>query len=69
MLSKIKYIGVSMMDLLDIYSLFVRSRAKYMSVAKHSSLTEAEGPTIENIQKTSLKIILGKSFITIHLVY
>ena len=63
MLSKLKYTGVSMKDLLDIYSLFVRSRAEYMSVAWHSSLTVAEGHKIENIQKTSLKIILGESYI------
>ena len=63
MLSKLKYTGVSTKDLLDIYSLFVRSRAEYMSVAWHSSLTVAESHKIENIQKTSLKIILGESYI------
>ena len=63
MLSKLKYTGVSMKDLLDIYSLFVRSRAEYMSVAWHSSLTVAESHKIENIQKTSLKIILSESYI------
>ena len=34
-----------------------------MSVAWHSSLTLAEDHKIENIQKTSLKIILGESYI------
>ena len=34
-----------------------------MSVAWHSSLTVAESHKIENIQKTSLKIILGESYI------
>ena len=62
MLSKLKYTGVSMKDLLEIYSLFVRSRAEYMSVAWHSSLTVEEDHKIENIQKTSLKIILGENF-------
>ena len=59
MLTKLKYVGVSTTDLLDIYKLFVRSRAEYMSVVWHSSLTAAETQKIENIQKTSLKIILA----------
>ena len=60
MLSKLKYTGVSTKDLLDIYSLFIGSRAEYMSVVWHSSLTSMEEKKIENIQKTSPKIILGK---------
>ena len=62
MLSKLKYTGVSSRDLLEIYALFVRSRAEYMSVVWHSSLTLLEANKIENIQKTSLKIILGESY-------
>ena len=62
MLSKLKYTGVSTKDLLDIYSLFIRSRAEYMSVVWHSSLTSIEEKKIENIQKTSLKIILGENY-------
>ena len=42
MLTKLKYTGVNRRDLLEIYSLFVRSRAEYMSVAWHSSLTAEE---------------------------
>ena len=63
MLTKLKYTGVSRKDLLEIYSLFVRSRAEYMSVVWHSSLTVEQDHKIENIQKTSLKIILGDSYI------
>ena len=62
MLSKLKYTGVSTSDLLDIYKLFVRSRAEYMSVVWHSSLTAAEAQKIKNVQKTSLKIILGNNY-------
>ena len=62
-ISMIKYTGVNIKDLVEIYCLFIRSRVEYMSVIWHSSLTAAEGHTIENIQKTSLKIILGESFI------
>ena len=63
MLSKLKYTGVSTEDLLDIYKLFVRSRAEYMSVVWHSSLTAAEAHKIENVQKSSLKIILAGYYI------
>ena len=63
MLTKLKYTGVQVRDLIEIYCLFIRSRAEYMSVVWHSSLTAAESKKIENIQKTSLKIILGDSFV------
>ena len=62
MLTKLKYTGVQIKDLIEIYCLFIRSRAEYMSVVWHSSLTAAESKKIENIQKTSLKIILGDGF-------
>ena len=62
MLSKLKYTGVKQEDLLDIYKLFIRSRAEYLSVVWHSSLTAAQSHKIENIQKTSLKIILGDTY-------
>ena len=39
MLSKLKYTGVSIEDLLDIYKLFIRSKAEYMSALWHSGLT------------------------------
>ena len=58
MLSKLKYTGVSTEDLLDIYKLFIRSKAEYMSALWHSGLTQEEEQKIENIQKSSLKIIL-----------
>ena len=63
MLTKLKYIGVSTEDLLEIYSLFIRSRAEYVSVVWHSSLTVEQTKKIENIQKTSLKVILGQDYI------
>jgi hypothetical protein len=63
MLSKLRYVGVSTEDLLEIYTLFIRSRAEYLSVVWHSSLTAQQTNKIENIQKTNLKIILGDNFI------
>ena len=53
MLTKLRYVGVSRTDLLEIYMLFIRSRAEYASVCFHSSLTQEQTKKIENIQKTS----------------
>ena len=63
MLSKLKYAGVSKEDLIEIYCLFIRSCAEYCAVVFHSSLTQEQCKKLENIQKTSLRIILGDSFI------
>ena len=63
MLTKLKYAGVTTEDLIEIYCLFVRSCAEYCSVVFHSSLTQEQTKKIENIQKTSLKIILGDNFV------
>ena len=62
MITKLTYVGVSRKDLIDIYKLFVRSRAEYCSVAFHSSLTQEQSRKIENIQKTCLKIILQDEY-------
>ena len=53
-----KYVGVSIEDLLDIYILFIRSVTEYCAVAFHSS------EKLEKIQKTSLKVILGESYVS-----
>lgn len=46
MLTKLKYTGVKTQDLIEIYSLFIRSRAEYMSVVWHSSLTTEQAKKI-----------------------
>ena len=63
MLSKLKHVGTSTEDLIDIYVLFIRSCAKYCSVAFHSSLTKNQALDIERIQKTSLRIILSEMYV------
>ena len=62
MLTKLRYVGVSRADLLQIYILFIRSRAEYASVCFHSSLTQEQTRKIENIQKTSLRIIYQEDY-------
>ena len=63
MLTKLRYVGVSIEDLIEIYCLFIRSRAEYMSVLWHSSLSIEQSEKIENIQRTCLKIILQDNYV------
>ena len=63
LLTKLKYVGVSIDDLLDIYILMIRSLTEYCSVAFHSSLTVGQATDIERIQKTCLKVILGENYV------
>ena len=62
MITKLKYVGVPIEELLDIYILFIRSCAEYCSVVFHSTLTGEQSNTIERIQRTCLKIILGEMY-------
>ena len=39
MLTKLRYVGVSIEDLIEIYVLFIRSITEYCTTAFHSSLT------------------------------
>ena len=64
MLTKLKYVGVSIEDLLEIYVLFIRSITEYCAVAFHSSLTLEQTSNLERIQKTCLKVILNDNYIS-----
>ena len=59
MITKLKYVGVTTEDLIDIYILYIRSITEYCSVVFHSRLTNEDSDKIERIQKTCLKVILG----------
>ena len=63
MITKLKYVGVGVQDLLEIYILFIRSVTEYCAVAFHSSLTNEQSSKLEKIQKTCLKVILGDMYI------
>ena len=63
MITKLKYVGVNIEDLIEIYVLFIRSLTEYCSVAFHSTLTREQSQKLENIQKTCLKVILGDMYI------
>ena len=62
LITKLRYVGVSREDLLDIYILFVRSVAEYCSVSFHSSITKEQSYQLERIQNICLKVILGDSY-------
>ena len=63
MLTKLKYVGVCTDDLLEIYRLFIRNKAEFMSVLWHSSLNSDQEKKIENIQKVCLKVVLQEMYI------
>ena len=62
MVTKLKYVGVPLKDLIDVYILFVRSLLEYCSVVWHSSLTLEQSYNIERVQRTALKVILGGNY-------
>ena len=62
MLTKLKYVGICTADLIDVYILYIRSLLEYCSVVWHSTLTVEQAQNLENVQKLSLKIILGPSY-------
>ena len=55
-ITKLKYAGVGLRDLVDIYIKFIISVTEYCAVSFHSSLTQ-EQPKLE--KKTCLRVILG----------
>ena len=56
MLTKLKHVGVPIVDLIYVYVLFIQSFADYYAVRFHSSLTVGQTASLELIQKTSLKV-------------
>ena len=62
MLTKLKYVGTSRQDLIDVYILYIRSILEYCSVVWHSTLTAEQSTRIENVQKLCMKIILGSEY-------
>ena len=63
MITKLKYVGVPIPDLINIFSLFVRSLLEYCNVSWHSTLTHEQSDDIERVQRTALKVILGNEYI------
>ena len=64
MLTKLKYVGGCVEDLLEIYILFIRSLTEYCAVAFHSSLTVEQATDIERAHTTCLKVILNDNYVS-----
>ena len=62
MITKLKYVGIPLEDLIEIYTLYVRSALEYCSVVWHSTLTKEQEADIERVQKLCMKIILGREY-------
>ena len=63
MLSKLKYVGVSTEDLIELYKLHIRSLTEYCSTVFHSTLSQRLHNKLEAIQKTCLRVILDIMYI------
>ena len=63
-MTKLKYVGIKIEDLLTIYILFIRSVAEYCSVVYNSSLTQKQSDKIEGIQATCLRVILSENYVS-----
>ena len=64
MLTKLKYVGVHIEYLIEIYCLFIRSKAEYCSAVFGSSLTQAQERKLTNIKKISPRIILQENYVS-----
>ena len=62
MITKLKYVGVKHEDLLDVYKLFIRSLLEYCAVVWHSRLTSDLRESLERVQKSCLRVILGDQY-------
>ena len=62
-LTKLKYVGVTTEDLLDIYTLQIRSLLEYCAVVWHSRLNGDEIASLERVQRVCLKVILGDCYV------
>jgi hypothetical protein len=62
LLTKLKYAGSNIADLISIYVTFIRCVLEYCCVVWHSSLSNYQSNCIERVQKTALKIIYGENY-------
>ena len=61
-LKKLVQFHVPLDDLVQIYTLYVRSLTEQSSVVWHSSITKGEQKDLERTQKVALRIILGQGY-------
>jgi hypothetical protein len=64
MLTKLKYAGVSVEELVELYKMFIRSRLEFCSVAYHSGLTQKQSDSLERCEAVCLRVILQESYVS-----
>ena len=64
LLTKLKYSGTSIEDLVHVYKMYIRSRLEYNSVVFHSSLTQEQSNKLDRCEAICLKIILQEMFVS-----
>ena len=62
LIRKVANFGPSREDLKNLYVLFVRSQLEQSAVVWHSSLTEENVNSLERVQKSAIKIIMGEQY-------
>ena len=60
LIKRLKQIGASRSDLIDISTKYVRSVLEFAAVVKNSRLTQENIITIERVQKSTFAVILGR---------
>ena len=58
LLTKLKYAGTCVEDLVLVYKIYIRSRLEYNSVVFHSSLTQEQSNSLDRCEAVCLRIIL-----------
>jgi hypothetical protein len=64
MLTKLKYAGVGVEDLVQLYKMFIRSRLEFCGVAFHSGLTQQQSDSLERCEAVCLRVILQESYVS-----
>ena len=60
----LKYVGVTIEDLIEIYCLFIRSTAEYCLPVFATSLTQEKIRKLTTIYRTCLNVILKENYIS-----
>ena len=58
LLTKLKYAGTGIEDLVQVYKTFIRSRLEFCSVAFHSGLTKQQSYTLDRCEATCLRVVV-----------
>ena len=62
-LKKLYHFNLPISELLEIYSLYIRSVLEQAAVVWHSSITKGEQLDLERVQKVALRIILQDKYV------